>query len=124
MAISNHLILLTEYIDNVNIYLNEIRSLSKKNRSIYLRKRKRYEKDFIKIVMEMKRKGHFEGLDTRIVTFGILGMLNWVVKWYRKEGGLTVKKIGNIFGEIIMGSKDGKNIKSRRGENHNLVKME
>lgn len=39
-AINNHLTLLTDYIDNVNIYLNEARSLSKKI-SIYIWKKER-----------------------------------------------------------------------------------
>ena len=36
---------------------------------------------FKKIIAEMKAKGYFNGLDTKIVTFGLLGMLNWVAKW-------------------------------------------
>jgi len=103
MAVHNHLKLLTEYIDNVNIYLNEIRSLSRKNQLIYLGKRKRYAKDFMEIVKEMKAKSYFDGLNTKIVTFGLLGMLNWTVKWYKKDGNLNVETIANIFCEMILG---------------------
>jgi AcrR family transcriptional regulator len=103
MAVHNHLKLLTEYIDNVNIYLNEIRSLSRKNQLIYLGKRKRYAKDFMEIVKEMKAKRYFDGLNTKIVTFGLLGMLNWTVKWYKKDGNLNVETIANIFCEMILG---------------------
>src|SRR4030042_3790932 len=78
-AIDNHLILLTNHSDVVNIYLNETQHLSRKYRSIYLEKRKKYGENFGKIVIEMKKKGYFQGLDTKIVTFGLLGMLNWVV---------------------------------------------
>jgi AcrR family transcriptional regulator len=100
-AIDNHLTLLTKHIDVANIYLNELRSLSKKNQRIYLSKRKKYEKDFEKIVGEMKKKGYLRGLDKKIVTFGILGMLNWVAKWYESEGFSRVKDISNIFYRII-----------------------
>lgn len=102
-AFDSHLTLLGEYIYNVNIYLNEFRSLSKKNKTVYLEKRKKYERDFEKIIVEMKTKGYFNGLDTKIVTFGILGMLNWVVKWYKKVGPLTTGEISNIFYKMIMG---------------------
>ncbi len=37
-AIHNHLNTLTEHLDTVNIFLNEIRNLSKKNRSVYIKK--------------------------------------------------------------------------------------
>jgi hypothetical protein len=81
--------------------LNELRSLSKKNQRLYLNKRKNYECDFEKIVMDMKAKGFFEGLDTKIVTYGLLGMLNWVVKWYKNTGPLTIKEISNIFYKMV-----------------------
>jgi hypothetical protein len=75
-AIDNHLTLLTEHIDIANIYLNELKSLSRKNRATYLRKRKKYGKDFEKIIVEMGKGGYFRGLDKKIITYGILGMLN------------------------------------------------
>lgn len=77
--------------------MNELRSLSKKNQATYLSKRKKYGKDFEKIIGEMEKRGYFNGLDKKIITFGILGMLNWVTKWYKSEEPLTVKDISNIF---------------------------
>jgi hypothetical protein len=100
-AICNHLTLLSENFDRVNVYLNQIRSLSKKNQQIYLRKRKNYEKELEKIVVEMKKRGYFKGLDTKIVTLGLLGMLNWVAKWYRSDGRLTIKDVSDIFYAMI-----------------------
>jgi len=96
-AIDNHLTLLSENFDRVNVYLNQIGNLSKKNQKIYLRKRKKYEKDLEKIVVEMRKHGYFKGLDTKIVTLGLLGMLNWVAKWFKSNGRLTVKDVSNVF---------------------------
>jgi AcrR family transcriptional regulator len=100
-AIDNHLTLLSDYFDNVTVYLNELRSLSRRNQTIYLRKRKKYGKDFEDIIKEMKTKGFFKGLDTKIVTFGVLGMLNWATKWYKNDGPLTIKEVSNIFYRMI-----------------------
>lgn len=100
-AIDNHLKTLTEHLDTVNIFLNEIRNLSKKNRLVYIKIRKHYEKEFTKIIREMKSKGHFKGLVPKIVTLGLLGMLNWAVKWYRKNGALSLGEISNIFYRIL-----------------------
>lgn len=97
-AFNSHLTLMTgKHSDSVNAYLYEFRNLSKKNRKIYLEKRKAYEKDFEKIIAEMKTKGYFDGLNTKIITYGILGMLNWVVKWYKTDGPLTIEEIADIF---------------------------
>jgi AcrR family transcriptional regulator len=100
-AIYNHLTLLSKNFDRVNVYLNQVRSLSKKNQRIYLAKRKNYEKQLEKIVGEMRKKGYFKGLDTKIVTLGLLGMLNWVAKWFRHDGRLTIGDVSNIFYAMI-----------------------
>lgn len=105
-AIDNHLTLMSEYIDNVNIYLNEVRNLSKRNQRVYLRERKKYEKDFRKIVEELKAKGYFRGLDTKVITFGLLGMMNWVPKWYKRSGHLSIEDISNIFHLMVISNRN------------------
>jgi AcrR family transcriptional regulator len=101
-AIHNHLTLLTKYLDNVNVYLNDLRSLPKRSKALYMQKRKKYQKNFQRIVGEMKTKGYFNGCDAQVTTFGLLGMLNWTAKWYRKDGPLSIEEIGTTFCNIIL----------------------
>jgi len=67
----------------------------------FLSKIKSYEKGFENIITEMKRDGYFEGEDPRLVTFGILGMLNWVIRWFRRDGRLTINQICDGFYQMI-----------------------
>lgn len=101
-AIENHLVSMVEHFDNINIYLNELRSLSMRNRALYIKKRKKYEDNYKQIIMDMQTKGYFEDLDPKMVTYGLLGMLNWVVKWYKKEGSLTMEEISHIFYKMLV----------------------
>jgi AcrR family transcriptional regulator len=103
-AIVNHLVSLTKYIDNVNVYHSEIRFLSEKNRRKYIETRKYYASCFEEIIDEVKEsdRGCFRGLDTKIVTFGILGMCNWVAKWFKESGRLNTRDIADIFCKMIM----------------------
>lgn len=101
-AIHNHLTVLTQHLDNVNVYLNDLRSLPKKSKALYMQKRKKYQEDFQRIVGEMKTKGHFKGCDAQVTTFGLLGMLNWTAKWYKEDGPLSVKEVGNTFCKIVL----------------------
>jgi len=102
-AIDFHLTSVEENFDSISIFLDQIRSLPKKHQSMALKARKKYEKSFQKIIVEMKRKGYFEGLDKQIVTLGVLGMLNWVPMWFRRDGRLTIQEISNIFYKLIVG---------------------
>jgi len=102
-AILNHLELLVTYKENVNVYLNEIRFLSNKHKKIYLETRKYYSFCFNQIIDEIKQSdtGNFQGLDSKIVTFGILGMCNWLVKWYKGSEKYNTMDIANIFYKMI-----------------------
>jgi AcrR family transcriptional regulator len=101
-AIYNHLSLLVKYFDNVKVYLNEFRSLSKTNQTAYLKKRKEYEGDFNKIVGEMKKAGYFEHLSSKIVTVGILGMLNWTAKWFKMGGSRTIEEVADVYYKMLI----------------------
>jgi TetR/AcrR family transcriptional regulator, cholesterol catabolism regulator len=101
-AILNHLTMLMKYFDNVNVYLNEFGNLSRNNQGIYLKKRKKYEQDFRKIILEMKEIGYFQQLNPKIVTFGILGMLNWTAKWLRTDGSLSIKEVAHVFYHMLV----------------------
>jgi AcrR family transcriptional regulator len=102
VAFEYHLSSVIEDISGLNIYLNEMKMLPAKYRKIYTQKRRNYEKYFETIVAEMKGRGYFEGLDAKIVTFGILGMLNSIPRWYRPEGELTIKEVSDILFKMIV----------------------
>lgn len=102
-AIDNHLKLLVKYKDNVNVYHSEIRFLSDKKREEYIETRKYYAACFEQIVNEIKDgdSGLFEGLDSKIVTFGILGMSNWTIKWLLGSGRLSPEEVADVFYKMI-----------------------
>ena len=102
-AMRNHLRMLTGHMDNVNVYLSEMHFLSSPSKQKYLETRKHYEECFIGLVKEMKKsdRKYFAGQDPKVVAYGILGMCNWVVKWYKKEGRYRPDQIADIFYGMI-----------------------
>ena len=102
-AIFRHVDSLVKHIHNVNVYHSEIRFLSAKNRGKYIQARKYYASCFEKIIDEIKDTDsrYFRGLDTKIVTFGILGMCNWVGKWFKGSGPFNTKDVAEIFYKMI-----------------------
>ena len=58
-------------------------------KEITLRK-KAYERYFEQIIEEGQLAGVFQlNVDPKIVSFGILGMCNWMSQWYRTDGQFT-----------------------------------
>ena len=103
-AMLNHLRLLVKYKDNVNVYHSEIRFLSRDKRKEYLQTRKNYASCFERIINEIKDEGSglFKGVDSKIATFGILGMLNWTIKWLSGSGRLSPDDVSEIFYKMII----------------------
>jgi len=113
LALEKQVSVICRYRDHINVYLSEIKSLSSENRKKYTEKRKEHESFFEKIVIEIQaddKSSLFKGLDPKIVKLGILGMCNWLIKWYDDNGPSTPREIYNTFNSIITGSPiDNKN---------------
>ena len=108
LALREQVLILCRYTDHINVWLTEIRSLSPHNQGIYNRKRKEYELQFEKIIKEIQKDPKtdlFKGLDSKIATLAILGMSNWVLKWYHYDGPLRPEEIfENFYNMIIRGN--------------------
>jgi hypothetical protein len=63
----------------------------------------RYDKGVERLVMEGVRAGVFRDLPPRLVVFGVLGMVNWVHKWYNPAGRWGAEEISGAFLSLIEG---------------------
>lgn len=41
-------------------------------------------------------------LDVKIATLGILGMCNWMHRWYRSDGRLSTEEIAGLWAEMLL----------------------
>lgn len=63
----------------------------------------RYEAMLEAILQQGVDSGHFRReLDLKMMAFSILGMCNWMFKWYYKGGRLTIDEIGHHMAEIVL----------------------
>jgi TetR/AcrR family transcriptional regulator, cholesterol catabolism regulator len=63
----------------------------------------RYDKDVESIVLEGIRQGVFRDLPPRLVVFALLGMLNWLYKWYNPTGRWGAEEVSTGFLALIEG---------------------
>jgi AcrR family transcriptional regulator len=63
----------------------------------------RYDKGVERIVAEGIRSGVFREMSPRLVVFALLGMVNWVHKWYNPRGGWEAEEISAAFLALIEG---------------------
>lgn len=105
LVLKTQILLSCEFTDHVNLWVSETRSLSPHNWQIYNKKRKEYESYFEEIVREVQADSTtalFKGVDTKVAMLAVLGMMNWILKWYRPDGRLKPEEIFEAFYRILI----------------------
>lgn len=83
---------LSHVSDKRSSWSDDMRSL---NRSI--------ERSVISIIEQGFEDGTLRRIgSSRLVAYGILGMLNWTHRWYRPDGEESPMEIGNVFAEFAL----------------------
>ena len=63
----------------------------------------RYDKGVESIVADGIRRGVFRDAPPQLVVFGLLGMLNWLYKWYNPGGRWGAEEISEAFLAVLEG---------------------
>ncbi len=72
----------------------------------------RYDKAVESVVAGGVRRGVFREVSPQLVVFGLLGMINWLYKWYNPRGRWGAEEIATAFLSLI---EDGLLRRQRRG---------
>ena len=103
-AIHNHLRFCVERSDYAVVFLNEIPNL----RDVHMRRAllqlvKHYEDVFGRIIEDGVKAGEFrKGLDVKVAVYGILGMGNWALRWFRPDGRLSIEQVAEEFANLVI----------------------
>jgi hypothetical protein len=52
------------------------------------------------------REEVFRPVDPRMTVLGLIGMCNWMVRWYRPDGRLTPDQIAEHFFDLVLRGLD------------------
>ncbi len=100
-AVVSHVEILSQRQDMLTILLRERHALTESQQAAIDAKSSNYERLFQKILSEGVKAGDFRPMDIKIVSFGILGMCNWLYQWYSPAGRLTPREIGEVFAGVL-----------------------
>ncbi len=106
-AVRLHILTLVCDRDNVACFVEEGRGLAPEYQAAHLAARDRYEALFRRIVEDGIESGEFAPTDIRLAGFAVLGMVNWMVRWYRPDGQRSAEEIAARFGEYVVGALTG-----------------
>ena len=99
-AILAHLEAFHDHYPHLFVYLREREEMKRRFRGL---SPKDYEHYWQQILREGVKSGEFRAdLDVHVVSYGLLGMLNWLYKWYDPRGRLSVREIAVQFSTMAL----------------------
>jgi AcrR family transcriptional regulator len=102
-AIAAHLEAFDRHYPHLFVYLREREAVKRRFREMIGFSPKEYERHWQRIIREGIKNGEFRpDLDVQVVSYGLLGMLNWLYKWYDPEGRLGVRQVAEQFTSLAL----------------------
>ncbi|MEJ2716941.1 MAG: TetR/AcrR family transcriptional regulator [Deltaproteobacteria bacterium] len=100
LAIREHVKVLTTRFVYAALRQQEL-MLPKRFRDEVREERRRFQRMFVGIVQEGIEQGCLSVANLKLVSFAILGAVNWVARWYSPNGPFTPDEISEVFCNLI-----------------------
>ena len=93
--------LLAENLPFLTVFFSEESGLPAPMAAQAARAKREYDSTIERVVREGVESGRLRPLPPTMVVFGILGMCNWLHKWYRPQGPLSPGQIADVFVDLL-----------------------
>jgi len=97
-----HIEAIIENRDASAIFFEQWKFLGEEKRTQYAAFQKAYEQHFIDILAEGKEKSVFDLEEARFTSLSILSATNWISRWYRPSGKMSVSEIKDALVKLLL----------------------
>ena len=80
----------------------DLEALTPAHRRAVVERRDEFDRGMRRVLLEGKRDGSFHLADAKLLSFAILGAVNWIPRWYRPEGPATSQEIADRFADYLL----------------------
>lgn len=102
-AIHAHIEAVDRHYPHLFVYLRESEDLRQRFRETTRLSPKHYERLWQQMLREGVKSGEFRAdMDIKVVSYGLLGMINWLHKWYRPRGRLSARAVADEFAAFTL----------------------
>jgi TetR/AcrR family transcriptional regulator, cholesterol catabolism regulator len=83
--------------------VDEVRALPPANRKL-LEERMRFYFDLLRDTLkELRAQGRLRNVDPTVATFGLIGTILWLPRWFRQNGRLSQEQVAHQIADIALG---------------------
>ena len=124
LLIENHLHYFVHNMNEMKVLSHEANSIGGDLFKKVNSKKRQYVDLVMKLLEEIAREHRLQGIDVRVATFSLFGMMNWIYNWYnpRKDVNVTglAQNITRIFLSGLLGDKSFESEKLETGREDHL----
>jgi AcrR family transcriptional regulator len=84
------------------VLLLEMKSLNPELKTLHASRREKFERLWMDLIIEGKQQGVFNDVDPSLTGRAILGVMNWTVTWYRRDGARSACEIAELFADLLL----------------------
>jgi AcrR family transcriptional regulator len=102
-AIANHMTLFHQHYPHIAVYLHDYHHLMQQLQKNIIETPKHYHRLWAILLQQGVEQGELRpDLDVKVAGYAILGMCNWVYRWYDPGGVRSAEDIATIFTKLIL----------------------
>ncbi len=102
LAMVSYLQTLADHQSLSAVLLLEHRSLDDEYHARHVPRRDRFERLWRDLIVQGKDAGIFNCTDPSLAGRAILGVMNWMVTWYRDDGPCSASEIAEQFADLLL----------------------
>lgn len=94
-----HIIL--DHLFGIALFM-DLEALNPEHRAAVIERRDHFDRGLRRVVQQGVDEGLFRPVDVKLVSFAILGAVNWIRRWYHPEGPSTSQEIADRFADFLL----------------------
>lgn len=102
-AIANHMTLFHQHYPHIAVYLHDYHHLMGKLQDNVIETPKHYQRLWAALLQQGIDAGELrQDLDVKVAGYAVLGMCNWVYRWYNPSGKLAAEEVAEVFSKLVL----------------------
>jgi AcrR family transcriptional regulator len=102
-AIANHMTLFHQHYPHIAVYLHDYHHLMQQLQKNIIETPKHYQRLWATLLQQGVDMGELRpDLNVKVTGYAILGMCNWVYRWYNPHGTLSAEEVAAVFTQLVL----------------------
>jgi AcrR family transcriptional regulator len=81
----------------------DLEALTPSHRKLVVARRDQFDHGMRRVIQDGVRTGVFGDIDAKLLSFAILGAVNWIPRWYQPTGPSSSQQIADQFADYLIG---------------------